>query len=102
MINQIKESKESISKILIVPMEKELAECLEIASKLRISGINTDVYLEEAKIKKKMKYADKFKIPYTIIVGEEEIKTKILTLKDMKTGEQKKLTIDEIINEISK
>lgn len=99
-INQIKETKESISKILVVPMENELEEAIQIASKLRESGINTDIYLEEAKIKKKMKYADKWKIPYVIIVGEEEIETKILTLKNMETGEQKKLTIDEIINEI--
>ena len=47
-----------------------------------------------------MKYADKWKIPYVIIVGEEEVTTKVLTLKNMETGEQKKLTIDEIINEI--
>ncbi len=100
MINQIKETKETISKILVAPMEDELAESLEIANKLRDVGINTDIYLEEAKIKKKMKYADKLKIPYVIIVGEEEIETKILTLKNMKTGEQKKLTIEEIINEI--
>lgn len=101
-INQIKADRESISKILIIPMEKELDECLQIASKLRKSGINTDIYLEKAKIKKKMKYADKWQIPYVIIVGEEEINTKILTLKDMKTGEQKKLTIDEIIKEMTK
>ena len=81
-------------------MEQELGESLKIASKLRENGINTDIYLEEAKIKKKMKYADKWKIPYVIIVGEEEIATKILTLKNMETGEQKKLTIHEIINEI--
>ena len=99
-IDQIKETKESISKILVTPMENELAECLEIANKLREAGINTDVYLEQAKIKKKMKYADKLKIPYVIIVGEEEIKSKILTLKNMETGEQKKLTIEEIINEL--
>lgn len=101
-IDQIKETKESISKILVVPMEKELTESLEIASKLRNSGINTDIYLEEAKIKKKMKYADKLKIPYVIVVGEEEIATKLLTLKDMKTGEQKKLTIEQIIDTIRK
>ena len=81
-------------------MENELEDAIQIACKLRESGINTDIYLEEAKIKKKMKYADKWKIPYVIIVGEEEIETKILTLKNMETGEQKKLTIDEIINEI--
>ena len=101
IINQIKETKESISKVLVVPMEKELAESLEIASKLRELKIDTDVYLEESKIKKKMKYADKLKIPYVIIVGEEEISTKTLTLKNMKTGEQKKLTINEIIDEIN-
>ena len=99
-IDAIKADRESISQVLVIPMENEVEESLEIASLLRTAGINTDVYLEEGKIKKKMKYADRWNIPYVIIVGEEEVQTQRFTLKDMKTGEQKQLTIEEIINEI--
>ena len=94
-IDAIKADRETISEVLVIPMENEIEQCLTIAKELRNAGINTDVYLEEGKIKKKMKYADKWNIPYVIIVGEEEVKTQKFTLKNMKTGEQKQITIEE-------
>jgi len=99
-IDAIKADRESISQVLVVPMDTEIEQCLTIAKELRNAGINTDVYLEEGKIKKKMKYADRWNIPYVIIVGEEEVQTQKFTLKNMKTGEQKQLSIEEIISEI--
>lgn len=101
-IDAIKADRESVSQVLVIPMDTEIQDCLTIANSLRIVGINTDVYLEESKIKKKMKYADKWNIPYVIIVGEEEVKNQRYALKDMKTGEQKELSIEEIINELKK
>ena len=47
-----------------------------------------------------MKYADKLGIPYILIIGEEERNTKIYTLKNMETGEQEKLKIEDIINKL--
>jgi len=99
-IDAIKADRESISQVLVVPMDTEIEQCLTIAKELRNAGINTDVYLEEGKIKKKIKYADRWNIPYVIIVGEEEVQTQKFTLKNMKTGEQKQLSIEEIISEI--
>jgi histidyl-tRNA synthetase len=99
-MDAIKANRESISKVLIIPMDSEIDDCLKIASKLRESKINTDIYFEDAKMKKKMKYADKWRIPYIIIVGEEERKTGMYSLKNMKTGEQTKLSLDEIIKAI--
>lgn len=99
-IDAIKADRESISQVLVIPMETEMAESLEVANKLRTAGINTDVYLEEGKIKKKMKYADRWNIPYVLIIGEEEVKNQRFALKNMKTGEQKELSIEEIINEL--
>ena len=49
-----------------------------------------------------MKYADKWQIPYALIIGEDEVKTKIYTLKNMKTGEQIKDSIENIIELINK
>ncbi len=99
-INQIKVKKEAISDVVVIPMDEDIEESLQVATKLRSCGINTDVYLEDAKIKKKMKYADKWQIPYAIIIGEEERQTKMYTLKNMKTGEQVRETIEKIIKTI--
>lgn len=101
-MDAIKANKDSVADILIIPMNTEIEVSLEIASKLRAANINTDLYLDNGKMKKKMKYADKWHIPYVIIIGEEERMTGLLTLKDMKTGEQKKLSINEIIALVTK
>ena len=83
-------------------MDTEIEMSLEDASKLRAANINTDLYLDTGKMKKKMKYADKWNIPYVIIIGEKEKLTGLLTLKDMKTGEQQTLSLDEIIAQVTK
>ena len=100
-IDAIKADREAIADVLIIPMDlEEIDESLKIASFLREAKINTDIYLEDAKIKKKMKYADKWKIPFVIIIGENEINTKMYTLKNMKTGEQFSLSLEEITEKI--
>ena len=97
-INAVKVTKNAISDVLVIPMStEELEASLKVASLLREAKINTDVYLEDVKIKKKMKYADKWNIPYVIIIGEEEVKTELYTLKNMQTGEQEKLSVQDLI-----
>ena len=76
--------------------EKEQAVCLEHALRLRRSGIRTEIYPETAKMKKQMGYADSKKIPYVALVGENEIAAGKITVKDMITGEQQMLTVDEL------
>jgi len=73
---------------------------LKIAQLLREKEIAGEIYPDQAKIKKQMEYADKKKIPFVIVIGSEEVKTGILTLKKMETGDQSKLSIQEIINTI--
>ncbi len=91
----------SISRVLVISMEKEeIGYALDIATTLRNADINTETYLEVKKLKAKFKYADKLHIPYVVVIGEEEIKNNKVTLKNMTTGEQKTLTIQEVINEI--
>jgi len=96
-INLIKAERKSISEILIVSMVPDLKPAIDTANKLREAGINTEIYFDEKKIKAKFKYADKLKIPYVIVIGEDEIQTGKLTLKNMETGEQEQKTIEEII-----
>lgn len=96
----INNCKKSISDVLIIPMTQEIDSCLNIATSLRNSGIKTEVYFANKKMKAKMKYADKLQIPYVLIIGEEEITTGNLSLKNMTTGEQTILSLEEIIAKI--
>jgi histidyl-tRNA synthetase len=64
---------------------------------LRAAGINSDLYPEPTKLKKQMQYANDRKVPYVIVIGDEEMNSGQLTLKYMQTGVQEKKTIAEII-----
>ena len=70
---------------------------LPIVAKVRAAGIRTELYPESCKMKKQMSYADAKKIPFVAIVGETEMAEGKINLKNMLTGEQSMLTIDELI-----
>jgi len=98
-LNNFPDNKESSSKVLFLNLgSEEEKHCLPILSDIRNLGINAEIYPDNAKIKKQMTYADKKNIPYVIIIGENEIKNNKLTLKNMKTGEQKLINKDYIIS----
>ena len=92
----IKAEKKSIAEVLVVPMVQDLTVPIQIATDLRKKGISTEVYLNDKKLKAKMKYADKLEIPYVIVVGEDEINSRIVKIKNMKTGEEKETSIQNI------
>ena len=96
-INLIKTEKKSISEILIISMIPDLKPAIETANKLRQAGINTEIYFDDKKIKAKFKYADKLKIPYVAVIGEEEEKNGTVSLKNMETGEQEEMSIEKMI-----
>jgi histidyl-tRNA synthetase len=81
--------------------EKEAIYCLGLIQKLRAARISAELYPDAAKMKKQMAYADSRKIAFVVLTGEEEMQTGKLTLKDMISGEQSKLTIEEIIARIT-
>lgn len=81
--------------------EKEEAHILPLILKMRQERISTEIFPESAKMKKQMSYADSNKIPYVAIVGENEINENKITLKDMTSGEQKSLTLEECISILS-
>lgn len=81
--------------------EKEEKYCLPLLKQLRTAGINTEIYPEAAKMKKQMGYADKKGIPYVALVGETEMQEGILSLKDMTSGEQTNLRIEEVIAKLN-
>ena len=85
---------------LILPMTEDLAPAIALATQLRTAGIRTQIHAEQKKFKQKIGYADKLAIPYAIFLGEDEINAGVSAVKDMKTGEQVKLTADEAIAHI--
>tara|TARA_Y100001936_G_scaffold54628_1_gene53381 strand:+ start:506 stop:1852 length:1347 start_codon:yes stop_codon:yes gene_type:complete len=88
--------------VLVCSMsEKYLDDSLRISSILRNNNISTDLYPDNPKLKKQLQYANNNDIPYVIIIGEDEVTSKLFTLKDMETGNQEKLGIDEIISKVS-
>jgi len=84
------------TKIYIIPI-KTIKESLKIAEKLRNSGIETDIDIMDRGISKNLDYADKLKIPFTLIIGNKELKVKKVNLRDMKSGKEKLLKIEEVL-----
>ena len=100
--NIISAENESISDVLIISMTDNYDMCAEVATKLRDSGLNVQINIEEQKIGKKFKYADNLNVKYVIIIGEDEIKNNVVTLKDMETGEQQTLKLEDALEIINK
>ena len=78
--------------------EKEENYLLPLIAKVRAAGIRTELYPESAKMKKQMGFANDGEIPYVAIVGETEMLNNTITLKCMSSGEQKQLSVDDIID----
>ena len=77
---------------LVIPMSDDLHYAVAAATTLREAGVRTQVYTEKKKFKAKIGYADKQGIPYALFIGEDEIAEGVVTVKNMTTGEQQKLT----------
>ncbi len=87
------------SRILICHLDEECQRfALKIIQKLRDKGIASEVYPDLSKLKKQLEYADRKKVPFTIVIGSDEMKSGVLTFKNMKSGEQHQITLDEIIS----
>jgi histidyl-tRNA synthetase len=81
--------------------DKEQRFCLPLLKAVRAAGINAEIFPEAAKIKKQMSYADGKKIPFVAIVGENEINANAVMLKNMTSGEQQLVPVDELVNKIN-
>ena len=102
-IELIENSKRSLTQVLVIPFDKkDIRYTLNLASKIREAGINTDVYYQNKGMKQKMKYADRLDIPYVILIGEDEVNANKAMLKNMLTGEQQLLSVEEIIEQLTK
>ena len=81
--------------------ETEVKHIIPILGLLRKNGIASELYPEQAKMKKQMAYADRREIPYVALVGEQEVKDGVVTLKEMETGNQETLKPEELLKRLS-
>lgn len=78
--------------------EREAEKALELVKELRNRNIRSEVYPDASKMKKQMLYADKKAVKFVVIIGEEELNSGKVTLKNMQSGEQSTLSIEELID----
>ena len=93
---------QSVSDVLVLSMTEDYEICVETAKKLRQNGFNAIINLENQKIAKKFKYANKINVKYVIIIGEDEIKNNVVALKNMVTGNQEVISLEEAIEIIKR
>ncbi len=86
------------TKVLFINFgEKEALYALQAVQKLRAAGISAEIYPDDAKMKKQMNYANKRDIPFVILAGAEEMELKQYGFKNMKTGDQEKVSLERLI-----
>lgn len=86
------------SKVLVCHLDAEsFSFGMNVLSSLRKAGIASEIYPDQTKIKKQLDYANKKGIPFTIVIGSQEIQSQQLAVKNMLTGEQQNISISEIV-----
>ena len=86
------------TKVLITNFDKEAQKHgLGILSQFRANGIPSEVYPDQAKLKKQMNYANKKSIPFVVLIGSQEIESGKYTIKNMSDGLQQQLPLEELI-----
>jgi len=96
----IKPKRKSLIDLIVIPMDEYVEDAIKLVSKLRLGNVDCIIYTEEGKLGKKFKYADALEVPYVVVIGENEVKTEKYSLRDMQSGEQEELTVEEIIEKI--
>lgn len=93
------------TKVLVAVKEDAkniFSKVLNLVTQIRESGISTELYLNpQDKLEKQLKYANKKGIPFVTILGPDELQKNIITLKDMQTGDQEEMSIEELIKKLS-
>ncbi|MBL7817227.1 MAG: histidine--tRNA ligase [Saprospiraceae bacterium] len=96
-----KENQQSL-KLLFVAFDAETHRfAFKCLNETRAAGINSEIYPDATKLKKQMDYANKRGVPYVCLIGSDEMDSGLLTLKNMATGEQEKISIANIIEKLA-
>ena len=79
--------------VLILPMTEDLSPAIAFATACRSAGVRSQLYTEPKKFKAKMNYADRIGVPFVAFLGEDEIQNGVVSLKDMTSGDQEKVSL---------
>ena len=82
--------------------DAQFGEALQIAAELRRAGVATILNTESAPLKKKLRYADRLGIQLVVLIGEEEVRGRFATVKDMATGENKPIPRQQLVEELQR
>ena len=99
-LNMLPESKTKTQALVTIFNEDTKKASLKITNQLRSTGISTEIFFDSGGLKKQFKYANKKGIPFVIILGPDEILKKVLSVKNMNSGEQMNTTIEKLIDTI--
>lgn len=94
------ETDQGLSLLFVNFGEKEQSHCMQLVKKVREAGIDCELYPTASKLQKQMKYANDRNVSYVALVGENEINSGLIQLKNMVSGEQVSVSIDDLINRI--
>ncbi len=99
-LNLVPQAAQTAHVLVTIFSEETITRSLNVASKLRLAGIATEVIPSVEKLDKQLKYADRKGIPYVVIQGPEEVGKNVVKLKDMKAQTQEELTIEDVIEKL--
>jgi len=71
---------------------------ISVLQALRKKEVAAEIYPDTNKLKKQLEYANRKMIPFVVVIGSEEMSSGLLTLKNMETGDQKKVTLEQLVN----
>jgi histidyl-tRNA synthetase len=101
-LDQFPEDIQMGAKIMLIAFDSEShLYAYHLTQQLRAANIAADLYPEPKKLQKQMKYANANHVPFVILIGHDEMESGLLSFKNMSTGEQLKLSIEDIINQFS-
>ena len=94
-------TQKALTDIFIIPMGTEI-ECLKIAEILRKANYKVEVEMKQRKMKKSLEYANEENIPYVFILGEDELKQNLVSVKDMKNKTQTTISLENLVENFKK
>ncbi|MDP4867062.1 MAG: histidine--tRNA ligase [Crocinitomicaceae bacterium] len=95
-----KETDQGLTLLFVNFGEKEQNHCMKLMHEVRANGIDCELYPTSAKIQKQMKYANDRKVQYVALIGEQEMNEELVLLKNMESGDQVEMSIDEVIHKL--
>lgn len=99
----VSSSRQTLARCMVASFDDaQFGEALQIAAELRRAGVATILNTESVPLKKKLRYADRLGIPLVVLIGEEEVRGRFATVKDMATGENKTIPRQQLVEELQR